>query len=194
MTPRRRLFRIVLVLAVAPILSCAMPPVPSPELGWQPIPSPDYTQAHRYLESQARRLGPDEIHELARTIVFESRQAGLEVGLVLAVIQVESSGNPGAVSHVGAMGLMQLLPGTAVAVAKRAGVDWQGPETLFDGVANVRMGIVYLAQLVDRFGDVDTALIAYNWGPTRIARIIRRGRVLPVRYSERVNQVYQSFS
>ena len=105
---------------------------------------------------------------------------------MLALIAVESSGNPAAVSHVDARGLMQLRPATAQAEAERLGLLWKGSGSLFDPVLNVRLGISYLSRLVERFGDLETALVAYNWGPTRIARSVRKGRSLPVRYRHRV--------
>ena len=90
------------------------------------------------------------------------------------------------------MGLMQLLPDTARSVASRAGVEWEGPATLFDPESNIRLGVHYLDELVQRFGDLEVALTAYNWGPTRIARRIREGGDLPNAYSDRVLQVYET--
>jgi soluble lytic murein transglycosylase len=116
----------------------------------------------------------------------ESLRSGLPVELVLAVILVESSGNAFAVSHAGAVGLMQLQPSTAEAVAAEIGLPWTGPALLFDPVANVHLGVAYLERLMARYGDVETALAAYNWGPTRIAARLRRGEALPVEYPRRV--------
>ncbi len=138
------------------------------------------------IEERATGLTPLQRQGLAYVIVAEARRAGFAPETVLAVIAVESSWNTRAVSHAGAFGLMQLLPETAAAVASQAGVRWEGPETLFNPVDNVRLGVHYLEYLVDRFGDLPTALTAYNWGPTRIARFLRGGRTLPVRYSDRV--------
>ena len=81
---------------------------------------------------------------------------------------------------------MQLRPATAEAVAARAGVPWHGRRTLFDPVANVRLGVTYLEELVRRFGSVSTALAAYNWGPTRISKRLRHGQSVPVAYAQRV--------
>jgi len=53
-------------------------------------------------------------------------------------------------------------------------------------VPNVRLGVAYLKQLIERYGDVETALAAYNWGPTHIAARLRRGEALPAEYSSRV--------
>jgi soluble lytic murein transglycosylase-like protein len=131
-----------------------------------------------------------EVVLLAQVIVAEATAVGLEPELVAAVIDVESSGRRFAVSKVGAMGLMQLLPDTARSVADRTGVAWKGPETLFDVASNIRLGVSYLDELVTRFGDLEVALTAYNWGPTRIARWIREGGELPAGYSARVLQVY----
>jgi soluble lytic murein transglycosylase-like protein len=123
---------------------------------------------------------------LARAVIQESVRSGLEVELVLGVILVESSGNASAVSKAGAIGLMQLQPSTAEAVATEIGLAWTGPALLFDPVTNVHLGVAYLRQLIGRYGDVATALAAYNWGPTHIAARLRRGEALPVEYPSRV--------
>jgi len=92
---------------------------------------------------------------------------------------------------VGAMGLMQLMPATAEDVAGRIGLRWAGPETLFDPVTNVRLGVVYLRELLDRYKNVAVALAAYNWGPTRIAERLRQGEPVPALYARRVLSVYE---
>ncbi len=143
------------------------------------------------LRSRHTGLKPEKIEPVAQAIVAESRRVGFQPGFVLAVIHVESSGYNYAMSSVGAMGLMQLLPTTAESIAPRLGVDWKGPGTLFDPVSNVRLGVSYLRQLVDRFDDVDTALAAYNWGPTAIATRLRRGEKLPQEYIRRVQSAYR---
>jgi len=99
--------------------------------------------------------------ELERRVDEEAAARGLDPRLVKAVIQAESGWNHRAVSRKGAMGLMQLMPATAVALA----VD-----DPWDEVENVRGGTVYLAELVERFGDLTLALAAYNAGPTAVER------------------------
>jgi soluble lytic murein transglycosylase len=127
---------------------------------------------------------------LARTIVREARAQDLEPDLVLAVIEVESAGYHLAVSHVGAMGLMQLLPSTAKELAGKLGLDWHGDDTLFDPTINIKLGTAYLRELTDRYGNVTIALAAYNWGPGRIDRRLRRGATVPSRYIEQVMRAY----
>ena len=109
---------------------------------------------------------------------------------MLAVIHVESRYNAFAVSPVGAMGLMQIMPATGVELAARTGIPWRGPQTLFDPILNVRMGVAYLRELTNRFGDIELALAAYNWGPSHIDRRLRRGTPAPVVYPRLVLDAY----
>lgn len=144
------------------------------------------TGVRRYFEARATGLTRHDLHRLVPTVVAEAERAGFKPAMVLAVIEVESGGRIRARSHAGARGLMQLLPTTGAWLATDAGIPWHGPETLYDPVSNVRLGVRYLEQLVERFGDVPTALAAYNAGPTRVARMLRRGHPIPRRYAERV--------
>ncbi|HKK51682.1 MAG TPA: lytic transglycosylase domain-containing protein, partial [Myxococcota bacterium] len=126
---------------------------------------PEVSQILARLSARHTALPGRERLALAHTIVREARAQGLEPDLVIAVIEVESAGYHLAVSRVGAMGLMQLLPSTAREVAGKIGVDWHGDDTLFDPRVNVKLGTAYLRELADRYGDVTIALAAYNWGP-----------------------------
>lgn len=143
---------------------------------------------HTALPERERRI-------LAQTIVREARAHGLEPDLVMAVIEVESAGYHLAQSHVGALGLMQLLPATGKELAGKLGIEWMGADTLFDPLINVRLGTAYLRELADRYdGDVQIALAAYNWGPGRIDRRLRRGAALPSGYIQQVMRVVDRYA
>jgi soluble lytic murein transglycosylase-like protein len=88
---------------------------------------------------------------------------GIDAALVRAVIECESGWNQGAVSRVGAIGVMQLMPGTA----RELGVD---PRDLQQ---NIEGGTRYLAGLLRAFKTVERALIAYNAGPGFAGRYAR---------------------
>ena len=129
----------------------------------------------RFMKDSTALWGEDRRRVMA-AIVRESRRHGLDPALVAAVIQVESHFDPLAVSPVGAVGLMQLMPPTARwLLEKREGPAQIRPPQLFNPVLNVELGTGYLAQLMSRFdGDLTRALIAYNAGPG-VARQLQRG-------------------
>jgi soluble lytic murein transglycosylase-like protein len=175
----------------------ALPPVSAapPVLATSPTAPPiDAALVERIAARMraARRitLTDSEIVAVARAIAEESRRQSVDPALVLAVIHVESRFDAYAVSSVGAMGLMQILPSTGAELAAREGIAWRGPRSLFDPVANVRLGIAYLKELSDRYGDTAMALAAYNWGPGHIDRRLERGTPMPTVYPTLVFEAY----
>lgn len=111
---------------------------------------------------------------VAEVVEEQSRRHGYDPLFVQAMIEVESTCSPTARSPRGAIGLIQLRPSTAQAVAREAGVKYTGPQTLLDPARNVELGLLYLSQLEEQLGDMHLAMAAYNLGPGRVARMPRR--------------------
>ncbi|GEM_PF-1290155 len=135
-------------------------PPPSPEQGSLArhtryhLPSALYMQ-ELPLEDRQRHYWP-----LVRLLADER---DVDPALVMAIIQVESSFSPLALSPRGAMGLMQINPITAQHLGLADPLD---PES------NLEAGILYLTKLREHFkGDLDLMLAAYNAGPTRVAAV-----------------------
>jgi len=115
-----------------------------------------------------------------------AREHNVDPALLNAVITVESSFDPRAISNKGAVGLMQIMPN----IARRYGVTDR-----YDPVENVRAGTGYLRDLIHRFdGDIPLALAAYNAGEAAVAR--NGNRIPPNRetpsYVMRVMALYRS--
>lgn len=109
--------------------------------------------------SRGRRISSQEIDDV---IEKTAQKHSVDANLVRALIKQESNFNPSAVSNKGAMGLMQLMPGTA----RQLGVS-----DPFDPQQNVDAGVKHLKQLLDNYnGDVRLGLAAYNAGEGAVAR------------------------
>lgn len=131
------------------------------------------------------------------------RRYGLAPDFLAAVIEAESAGRPQAVSCRGAVGVMQLLPATAEALARRIG--YHGPLDLTDPETNIRLGAFYLVCLARSFDyDPHLTLAAYNAGPGHVSRWVRcapglageeilqrHGFPATRRYVEKVLQTYR---
>ena len=110
--------------------------------------------------------------------------AGIDPKLLTAVVWTESDFVPDAVSGAGAIGLAQLMPGTA----EMLGVDPNDPEQ------NLMGGARYLSDMIDRYdGRLDLALAAYNAGPTRVSRLWDGGTEVPIsgQYVQKVTDRYE---
>jgi len=144
-----------------------------------------------------RRIALAEREKLAQMLVDEGKRVDIDPLLLAAVIRVESAFFTGAVSDKGARGLMQVMPTTGEEVARKLGLDWQGPDQLHDVETNVRLGVYYLDWLLDLYaGNYKYALTAYNRGPTNVRHIVRRyGGLTPqfTEYFQKIQQTYQGY-
>ncbi|HEU5046715.1 MAG TPA: lytic transglycosylase domain-containing protein [Rickettsiales bacterium] len=102
--------------------------------------------------------------------VIHTPQAAIEKALILGLTRQESEFYPYAISPSGAVGLMQLLPGTAKETAKKAGLSYSGDQ-LFQPEYNMTVGSAYMARMVNRFnGSYVLAIASYNAGPGRVTQ------------------------
>jgi soluble lytic murein transglycosylase-like protein len=123
--------------------------------------------------------------ELAPLARQAAERAGVDPNLFDALVTAESGYDPNARSRAGAMGLSQLMPGTA----RELGVS-----DPFDPAQNLRGGATYLSQMLQRFqGDPRLALAAYNAGPGAVQKF---GGIPPYaetrKYVERVMSLYEA--
>jgi soluble lytic murein transglycosylase-like protein len=110
----------------------------------------------------------------------------LDQDLICATITHESwlTWRPDIVSRAGAIGLMQLMPGTGFQLCKEEGIEWTNSrEVLFDPVNNVRLGCRYLSRLIDKY-NIDGGLVAYNGGPDQAVKWLASGRNDKVLFQE----------
>ncbi len=110
----------------------------------------------RYFERQV--LYPKKYENI---VISNSYRYNLDPAIVYSVIKIESGFNKDAQSEKGAKGLMQITDGTAKYIAKLLGVS---EYNLFDAKINIEFGCFYLRYLLNKFNNLETAIIAYNAG------------------------------
>lgn len=156
-------------------------------------------RASAIAESLRTRLGlaprelPDALarlrYPLAHAALLEAhgRARGLDPLLLAALIQQESRWDADAVSVAGAMGLTQVIPPTAEAIAAELGAAGFAVADLFRPAVAIRFGAFYLGAQLERFGDVHHALAAYNGGPGNAARWAESAAWPPADFVEAVS-------
>ena len=131
------------------------------------------------VETYASRYGIT--RKLARTILESARAEGVDPELGFRLVRVESGFSERAVSPVGALGLTQLMPGTARLLGLRT------RSAILEPTNNLRVGFRYLRQMIRSYnGDVRLALLAYNRGPNAVNRALKRGSDPENGYSHKV--------
>lgn len=152
----RHPFTPVLTLALIAVLAAAQLPV--------------IALAQAVLAERAGAGHPYAVH-----VADAARRFGIPEPWIWAVMQVESNGDSRAVSSAGAMGLMQIMPGTWVNLRARHGLG-RDPYNVRD---NIMAGAAYLRAMHDRYGNPAAMLAAYNAGPGRYDEYLSHGRPLP---------------
>jgi hypothetical protein len=162
---------------------------------WKPVPTSGATfraarsaatEVNHYLDGQPRFLRTSRTfteEEIDAAIVQAAARHNLDPNLVRSVVKVESNYNPNAVSRKGAMGLMQLMPGTA------RSLNVTNP---FDPEQNVDAGVRHLKRLLENYGgNVPLSLAAYNAGAGAVARSAGIPRFAETRnYVRRITNLY----
>lgn len=124
--------------------------------------------------------------EVEQAVAYAARRHDIQPALLLAVMKAESSFNPIVVSKAGAVGLMQLIPETAIR---------HGVRNLYNTDENITGGAKHLRYLLDRFhGNVKLALAAYNAGERKVDRY---GKIPPYKetqlYVQKVMGYYRDY-
>lgn len=147
------------------------------------FPTTSFAASLVYLEKNAPAFLVQAKDNYGEMVNIASLLHDYDKNMIFAVIIVESEGKERAVSHKGAQGLMQLMPGTA----KEMGA--KNPKEPFQ---NILAGTKYLKQLEDRYGfdSPQEALVAYNMGPTRARRWLSQYQPEDYGYVQKVMHVY----
>jgi len=154
-----------------------------------PIPhsgDPTRDRIHQMLEERAPNIEDQDRQRVIDQIFIAQNEHGFDPSLLLGLMQVESGFNPAARSSAGALGLMQVIPFSGQLMARELGIEWRGASTLLDPVANVRIGVAYLARMRETFQDIALALAAYNVGPGRLQDILDAGHRPTGSYARKV--------
>lgn len=120
------------------------------------------TAAHLYVSFSYPLKYKDYIKEY-------SREYGIDEAMIFSIIRAESSFNPQAVSRSGALGLMQLMPSTALMLANELNIEGFTTDMLYEPKINIRMGVFYFKKMLEKFGNRETALAAYNAGEGNVS-------------------------
>lgn len=141
---------------------------------------------NRLLDQYARVYGIH--HDLAAAIYDISAAEGIDPELAFRLVRVESNFRQYAKSSAGALGYTQLMPHTARFLDPSIDTESE----IYDRDTNLRLGFRYLRSLIEQYGDLHLALLAYNRGPNRVNRLLSIGKDPSNGYARRVLGPYAS--
>lgn len=147
----------------------------------------------------------EEKKKIAKIVDETSQKYGHDPFLLLALIYTESSFQPQVTSPAGAHGLMQLMPSTGQALARRVeqtpkmlsllqGADDATVPHFKDIRGNIELGTLYLTQLMLRYKHLDHAIYAYNLGPVLFEKRRKEGGPFPEKYLAKVIESYNQLT
>lgn len=124
-------------------------------------------------------------------VEYNAKNFKVDTALVFAIIKAESKFNKNAVSYVGAVGLMQLMPETADFIATK--VDYnQSLINLKDPETNIYLGVAYLSYLQNKFTNIDAVICAYNAGEGEVATWLnKKGKLKTIKFAETETYLYK---
>ena len=140
------------------------------------------------LDAEGKAVDRAELLRIANCAEKASLQYRLPPSLIFSVIHTESRFRKTAMSPDGAIGLMQIQLDTARHFASMEGLTPPTGMGLFDPETNIQLGTGYLRLLIDRFGDLRTALAAYHVGPTEIGRRMVANEPFSDRYGSEIRE------
>jgi soluble lytic murein transglycosylase-like protein len=178
--------------------------LPEPTV-WVPVPEEEQPRPkelvliYTVVKSNRPDITEAEAWELSEVIWEQSSGYGIDPMLVLAVIDVESKFQYGAVSPAGARGIMQILPYVGKSLVQKIGLNELShansfrPEILDDPVLNIKLGVCYLHDLKKNFRNLTHALTAYNMGPTETKIRLENDMELSEDYATAVLAAYRQY-
>ncbi|MFH1017440.1 MAG: lytic transglycosylase domain-containing protein [Pseudomonadota bacterium] len=151
----------------------------------------EHSSSFRLAYTLAGRGSPNPLPSVVSKLLFpvdyeavirqEAEVQKLDPLLVFSLIKQESAYKEAAESRAGALGLMQLMPDTAIDLARRSNEPPPAPQDLLKSETNVRLGVRYLKRMIDHYGgNAYYAAAAYNAGSDRVDRWVKQWGTLPI--------------
>ena len=143
-----------------------------------------------------RRLKNEQLVSITEDLWRSSKVYNFDPLLILALVSVESQGDPGAIGRYrsgkesGAFGLMQIKFATAKEMADEIGYPLENKEDLMKPEVNIVLGTSYLLKLIFKYKSLKLGIMAYNVGPGTMNKSIRLGLNFPKRYYDRTLSNY----